>query len=351
MNMRFNMKRVFGFDSAMIKRQRHTNFRSSALSTKENDEKEKIELSKIYDVTNEVKGNILIAGGLPNDSQKRTEIYSWKDKKWFEISAMENNRLRAASFNYGDSIFVVGGCKSIESIEMMNFNLLPLTWQTFPIGLDYKCGSHKIIVFKQQVICIGGYDLDNNSISSLICKVQICDAASDLFKELCHMPEPRRNFGAEIVDDKVLIFGGWGKYGNTLSSVIEFDPMTHTFKKMPSLPHSMTGMSTVTWRDQVVLLGGRTGHGRFLNDVKMYDSKTGKITTLPPMLEKRLECCAIITGDTIVVMGGQNEEGKFLKSVECFNIEISDSWTYLPSMNSPRHGAIAEVLPLGQRYK
>ena len=165
------------------------------------------------------------------------------------------------------------------------------------------------------------------------------------------MPEPRRNFGAEIVDDKVLIFGGWGKDGNTLSSVIEFDPMTHIFKKMPSLPHSMTGMSTVTWRDQVVLLGGRTGHGRFLNDVKMYDSKTGKITTLPPMLEKRLECCAIITGDTIVVMGGQNDEGKFLKSVECFNIERSDSWTYLPSMICPRHGAIAEVLPLGQKYK
>ncbi|XP_046841746.1 kelch-like protein 12 [Xenia sp. Carnegie-2017] len=125
------------------------------------------------------------------------------------------------------------------------------------------------------------------------------------------MPEPRYGHGAVVVDDKVFIFGGWGKDGKVLSSVLEFDPRTLTFKEMPPLPHLLTQMATVQWRDQVVLLGGYDGKER-LNSVIMYDTKTGKITVLPSMLEKRSCCCAVITDDTIVVMGGWNDKGNFL---------------------------------------
>ncbi|XP_046841934.1 gigaxonin-like [Xenia sp. Carnegie-2017] len=163
------------------------------------------------------------------------------------------------------------------------------------------------------------------------------------------MPEPRSCHGAVVVDDKVLVFGGQGKDSNVLSSVLEFNPRTLTFKEMPPLPHPLTEMATVQWRDQVVLLGGCDGK-KVMNSVLMYDCKTGKITVLPSMLEKRRFCCAFITGGTIGVMGGLNDKGEKLKSVECFDMVSSSSWTCLPSMNKPRRGAIAEVLPFGQNY-
>ncbi|XP_046842307.1 uncharacterized protein LOC124436423 [Xenia sp. Carnegie-2017] len=298
---------------------------------------------------NPVRGDILIADGLKGESSKSFEIFSWKEEKWFDIASMKNKHNNASSFIYNDNLFVVGGflCKSIETL---NLNQLPLTWKTFPQELPCEYFSHQTVVYKQQILHIGGYGADKGA-SALISEIQITDSTSDVLKQLCQMPEPRKDHGAEIVDDKVLIFGGRRKFAeDAVSSVLEFDPRTLTFKEMPPLPHPLYGMATVRWRDQVVLLGGRNDGREILSSVIMYDSKTGKITVLPSMLERRLRCCAVITGDTIAVMGGMIEKIERLKSVECFEMGSSSSWTYLPSMNEPRAEAIAEFLPSGQKY-
>ncbi|XP_046841989.1 gigaxonin-like [Xenia sp. Carnegie-2017] len=232
-------------------------------------------------------------------------------------------------------------------METLNLKQIPLTWKTFSGEFPYKCKGHQTVVCKQHILFIGGHIVGKGK-SDLIYEIRITGTTSHVFKELCHMPESRKNHGAEAVDDKVLIFGGWGKDSKVLSSVLEFDQRTLTFKQMPPLPHPLAGMATVQWRDQVVLLGGYDGREK-LNSVFMYDSKTGTITVLPSMLEKN-RCCAVITDDTIVVMGGMSDEGNYLKSVECFKMGSSSSWTYLPSMNETREEAIAEVLPFGQEY-
>ncbi|XP_046843377.1 spermatocyte protein spe-26-like [Xenia sp. Carnegie-2017] len=304
--------------------------------------------SSVEMVINSVKGDILVAGGYPYDSLKSVEIFSWKEKKWFKTASMENEHRWASSFIYDDNLFVVGGNDS-KSIETLNIKQLPLTWRKFPTKLPYGCWLHQTVVYKQQIFLIGGYDYDKRSTLDQISEVQITGTTSYVLKELCHMPEPRDGHGAVVVDDKVLIFGGVGKDGRVLSSVLEFDPRTLTFKEMPPLPHPWTVMATVQWRDQVVLLGGYDRE-ESLNSVIMYDYKTGKIQVLPSMLEKRSGCCAVITGDTIVVMGGVNDKDEVLKSVECFKMGSSSSWTYLPSMNEPRYAAIAEILPFGQKY-
>jgi N-acetylneuraminic acid mutarotase len=88
-------------------------------------------------------------------------------------------------------------------------------------------------------------------------------------KELCQMPEPRAYHGAEIIEDKVLVFGGEKSFGyeNSLDSVLEFDVKTNECWEMPPLPHPLTEMATVRWRDQVVVLGGCDQYGRSLNYV------------------------------------------------------------------------------------
>ncbi|XP_046843153.1 ring canal kelch homolog [Xenia sp. Carnegie-2017] len=288
-----------------------------------------------------LRSDILVAGG----DIKSVEIFSWKEKKWLKIASMEKKHWSASSFIYNNNLFVVGGylCKSMETLNIKEF---PLTWKTLPTKLPYECKFHQTVFYKQQILFIGGLIVCNRS--DLISEIKITGTTSYVLKELCHMPEPRSHHGAVVVDDKVFIFGGVGKGFEVLSSVLELDPRTFTFKEMPPLPHPLADMATVQWRDQVVLLGGFDGRER-LNSVIMYDSKTGKITVLPSMLEKRSCFCAVITGDTIVVMGGLTDKRQ-LKSVECFEMGSSSSWTYLPSMNETRSGAIAEVLPFGQKY-
>ncbi|XP_046842000.1 kelch-like protein 35 [Xenia sp. Carnegie-2017] len=266
--------------------------------------------SSIEMLMHSVKGVILIAGGCSSGPGKSVEIFSWKEEKWFNIVSMENGHRWASSFIYNDNLFVVGG-DGYKSMETLNLKQFPFTWRKFPAELPYRCWGHQTIVCKEQIFLIGGYIADKGK-SDLISEINITGSTCYVVKELCHMPEQRCRHGAVVVDDKVLIFGGYGKDGKVLSSVLEFDPRTLTFKEMPPLPHPLDGMATVQWRDQVVLLGGSDGKEEILSSVIMYDSKTGNITVLPSMLEKRFGCCAVITGDTIVVMGGQDDKDRIL---------------------------------------
>ena len=243
-------------------------------------------------------------------------------------------------------MFVVGGFKS-KTIESLNLNELPLKWKKCPTHLPYPCSFHQTVVHEQRVIHIGGYNENIDKRSDVISELQL--TSPSIMKELCRMPESRNCHGAEIVDDKVLIFGGKTDYDNRLDSVFEFDPKKNECKRMPPLPYPLSRMATVHWRDQAVLLGGFDEDGKVLNDVFMYDCKTGKITVLPSILEKRYACCAVTTGNTIVVMGGENEKGKDLNSVECFTIGGS-TWEHLPVMNIAKWCAVAEVLPSTRKY-
>ena len=293
------------------------------------------------------KEDILIAGNVPwSRTAKHAEIFSWEKNGWFEISSMNEEHSGASSFIYEDQMFVVGGWNN-KTIETLNLNELPLKWKKCATDLPYPCGYHQTVVHQQRVIHIGGYNYNTDRRSDMISKLQL--TSPSIMKELCRMPESRECHGAEIVDDKVLIFGGLIDDDNTLDSVLEFDPKKNECKRMPPLPYPLSRMATVHWRDQAVLLGGLDKDDKALNDVFMYDCKTGKITVLPSMLEKRSACCAVITGNTIVVMGGVNEKGKGLNSVECFTMGGS-TWEHLPAMNITRYDAVAEVLPSRRKY-
>ena len=294
------------------------------------------------------KKDILIAGNgfSCSETAECPEIFSWEKNGWFEISSMNEKRDGASSFIDENQLFVVGGWYS-NTIETLNLNELPLKWKKCATDLPYPCYGHQTVVHQQRVIHIDGYNDNINRRSDVISELQL--TSPSIMKELCRMPESRYHHGAEIVDDKVLIFGGQTDGNNCLDSVLEFDPKKNKCKRMPALPYPLSQMATVHWRDQAVLLGGCYKDGKALNDVFMYDCKTGKITVLPSMLEKRYACCVVITGNIIVVMGGRDEKREDLNSVECFTMGGS-TWEHLPAMNIARCYAVAEVLPSTRKY-
>ena len=296
---------------------------------------------------NTPRQDILIAGGgNKRNCIRNTEIYSWEKNGWYEVLSMNAVHEGASSFIEKGQIFVIGGFHS-KKIESLDVNKLPLKWTNFSGELPHACNDHQTVVCQQSVIHIGGYNYDECQPSNLISELQLTSPC--VMKELCQMPEPRAFHCAEVVEDKVLIFGGYDSDYEAMDSVLEFDSTTNKCKEMPKLSFALSKMATVRWRDEVVVLGGAGKNKQVRNDVFMYNSKTGKITALPSMLEKRCNCCAVITGDTIVVMGGENDECEYLSSVECFTMG-SSKWEYLLDMNYARGEAVAEVLPLGRKY-
>ena len=300
------------------------------------------------EMLNTPREDILIAGGYAGplrDSRKITEIFSWEKNGWFEVSAMNENHSGASSCIYQDQLFVVGG-QDTKTIETLDLKELPLKWRKFRGQLPYICDYHQIVVYQQRVFNIGGYRWAGGGYSNVISELQL--TSPFVMKELCRMPESRGCHGAEVFEDKVLIFGGYGT-GNTLDSVLEFDPKISKCKEMPKLPVALRRMATVRWREEVIVIGGRNKDNQVLDDVFMYNCKTGKITVLPSMLNKRGSCSAIITGNTIVVTGGQNEKDECLDTVEWFTMG-SYVWEYLPAMNNAKSSAVAQVLPYRTKY-
>ena len=295
---------------------------------------------------NTPREDILIAGGFSVGTG--TEIFSWEENGWFEVSSMNENHAGASSFIYKDQLFVAGGNRS-KTMETLDLSVLSLKWKKFPGKLPFDCDDFQTVVCQQTVIHIGGYNDDKRQTSNMISELQLTSPSSCFMKELCQMPEPRICHSAEVFEDKVVILGGCNNTNDTLDSVLEFDPKRNKCKEMHKLPVPLMRMATVRWREEAVVLGGLNKEYEAVNDVFMYNIKTGKITVLPSMLEKRYGCCAIITGDTIVVMGGMNEKGEYLGTVECFTMGGS-TWEYLPSMNKKKFGAVAEVLPYGRKY-
>ncbi len=297
---------------------------------------------------NTPREDILITGGSGHKAGTSTEIYSWENNGWFEVSPINEEHRGASSFIYNDQLFVVGGERS-KTIETLDLNELPLKWMKFPGELPYKCGDHQTVVYQQGVIHVGGFNYDTARRSNMISQLQLTTPCT--ITKLCEMPEPREYHCAEVFGDKVLVLGGEKspRRRDHLDSVLEFDPKKNKCKVMPPLPRPLLQMATVRWKNQVVVLGGRGKDDQVLNDVFMYDCKTGKTTALPSMLEKRWGCRAVIAGDRIVVMGGRNEKHETLSSVECFMMGGS-TWEYLPAMNEARLRAVAEVLPSTRKY-
>ena len=257
---------------------------------------------------------------------------------------MSEDHYSASSFICNDQLFVLGG--NTKTIETLDLNTLPLNWMKFREEIPYKIDESQIIVYKQRVIHIGGYNCDERKHWDVISEVQLASPLT--MKQLCRMPEPRGCHRAEAFEDKISIMGGENDDNGTLGGVLLFDPVKNECTEMPPLPRPLTSMATVRLRDQVVVLGGCGENAAAVNDVFMYDCKTGKTTPLPSMLEKRCNACAVVTGNAIVIMGGEDDDNDH-SSVECFTIGDS-TWKYLPAMNKNRYGAVAEVLPSTKKY-
>ena len=299
-----------------------------------------VEISTAVNYTsNALMEDILVAGGWNSRGKelKSVERFSWKKNVWEKCCSMNVGRSKATSFVYENQVFVAGGCGS-HVIEVFNLNEDLPQWHISKAALPFSCRRLRSVVYQNRAVFFCACDESDHCAELCLTEPYTC-------KQLCKLPEPRREeYTVVAFDHKILIFGGsWDVCAVFFDSVLEFDLTTREFKVMPPLPGALHLMAGIRWGDQAILIGGYDDKDGESKKVFMYDSKTGKTTELPSLSEKRNACAAVITGNTIVVMGGRGESG-CLRSVEAFTLG-GHSWRYLPDMNNVRSVATATVLP------
>jgi hypothetical protein len=303
--------------------------------------------------SSDVRENIFLVGGCHiegwwEERNKSTECFNWADQTWTVLdSAVFEGRYSTCSFLYQGQMVVAGGYdddnNTTNTMKCLNIADPAATWKDFAANLPVKCSCHKVVNHNDQLFMSGGYVEYSvrgpDKHSDAVYEVQLVPPYSS--KILTRLPQPRRDHGMEMFDQKLFILGG-DDGQKVIASVVQCDLIKNECKEMPPLPYAVQYMATVLWRSNVLVIGGLDHRCQCLNKVPMYDVITGRSQMMPCMKQKRYGCTAVLTGNVVVVMGGKNEGAEDLKSVECFDLE-RQVWQDLPDMLEPRAYATAVV--------
>ena len=292
-----------------------------------------------------LQAEIVVAGGIDD---KSVEVFNMATKTWRLLSEMNECRDGASYVLYQGHMIVTGGLFylwSLDSVEELNLAQHDGHWIKSQFKLPLKLRRHLCVVYQNRLLVIGGiaeFHLCDSRVCALIFEIELNPPYTS--KLLTRMPRPVTFHGAELVNNKIYIFGGSTSeyWHNAIDNVLMFDPASNNFTELQPLPFAVSKMATVSWKDSVVVLGGMNKQSRALDTVILYNVTTGSHRMLPSMNKKRRGCTAVIIDDNIVVMGGSGDDFEALNSVECYNFD-TNTWTEFPAMIKARQYATAVV--------
>ena len=284
---------------------------------------------------------VVIAGWHPetNKPLSSVERFNLFNQTWTPLADLKIARGCHAAVLFENQILVCGGSSSTnsddftDSIEVLDMNGNPPTWQEFSVNLPIKVAGHKCVVYGNRLLIIGGQPKENEILNTIYELLLVPPYSSKL---LCHMKKKRAFHGVELFDDKVLIAGGDGAETN----VEIFDITRNECSQMPQLPSPLFGMATVRRGDSMFLIGGTDKEQNVSNEIIECDIRTGQSKVRLNMKTERVFCSAVYHENTLVVLDGAKDE---VKSVDCFNF-VSNYWRKLPSMTKERIFASALVV-------
>ena len=313
-------------------------------------------------IIHSMQAEIIVTGGTEEKSNthRSVEVFNMETRTWRLMSEMNECREGASSVLYQGYMIVTGGYPdsstlddeplflASDSVDELNLAQQDGHWVKSQFKLPKQLKGHVCVVYQNRLLVIGGnpdsnYDC-NFCISDSIYEIELAPPYTSKF--LTSMPRNIYDHGAEIVNNKIYIFGGrhleyWYDF-YPINNVLMFDPATNNFTELQPLPYRVFKMATVTWRDNVVVLGGMDNKDHILDKVILYNVTTGSHRMLPSMKTKRSGCTAVMIGNNIIVMGGRRDFRKQVNSVECYNFD-TNTWTEFPAMIKARESATAVV--------
>jgi hypothetical protein len=189
-------------------------------------------------VSDTIREDITIVAGFDRQQKVKNSVerFSWKNNVWVKIASLNIARMYVTSFLFGDELYVVGGVAS-GAMEALNLNEAPGKWTLLAAELSACYEGHRTLVYQNRLILIGGSEIPSIIPVDLISEILLTPPYTS--KVLCRMHQPRKYFGAELFEDRILIFGGRtddGDYKSSLNSVLEFDLNTNECRNLSQLP-------------------------------------------------------------------------------------------------------------------
>lgn len=162
------------------------------------------------------------------------------------------------------------------------------------------------------------------------------------------LTEPRRlEAAALLADGRVLVSGGVGRAGLTLTTAERWDPALNGWTAAAPMRQARAEhTATVLLDGRVLVVGGAAGRTR-LASAERYDPTVDTWARAAPMSQARSgHTATLLPSGQVLVVGGLGPNGP-LASAERYD-PATDSWISAGSLPRPRTGHTASLLPDGR---
>ncbi len=292
----------------------------------------------------------------PNSAPAST-VFTWtiastwanKDENENYTARHENSFVQA-----GDKFYLMGGRENSRTIDIYDY--ASDTWTSLVDSAPFEFNHFQATEYQGLIWVIGSFKDNAFPTETPAEYVWAFDPANEEWIQGPEIPVNRRRGSAGLVmyNNKFYIIAGntLGHNGGYVSYFDEFDPATGVWTTLADAPRERDHFAAVVIADKLYVSGGRLSGGPggtfapTIPEVDVYDFSNGSWTTLPVgqnLPTPRGGSSAVNFNDKLMVIGGETEiAGPSLTTVEEYN-PVSQSWTALPGLNSPRHGTQAIV--------
>ncbi|KAL0117209.1 hypothetical protein PUN28_010211 [Cardiocondyla obscurior] len=209
-------------------------------------------------------------------------------------------------------------------MEALKYHLLP---ERRPLLQTGRTKPRKATV--GTLLAVGGMDANKGATS-----IDAFSLRDNAWKSLASMSSRRLQFGAVVVDKKLIVAGGRDGL-KTLNTVECFDFSTLTWSTLPPMNVHRHGLGVAVLGGPLYAVGGHDGWS-FLDAVERWDPATRQWSSICPMSIQRSTVGVAVLNDKLYAVGGR-DISSCLNTVECYDPH-TNKWTPCAPMSKRRGG-------------
>ncbi|XP_071817374.1 kelch domain-containing protein 8A-like isoform X2 [Apostichopus japonicus] len=206
----------------------------------------------------------LVVGGMRRDSNptEKCSVLDLEENCWKELPDILTPRYAASVHLNGDKIYVLGGRQGklpCASLEMMDLSVKPSpSWTTLkdiPVAGVFPA----FVMTDSKFYVLGG--LKKKVIEGFHDEFQEYDVEKDEWNQLTVLPRGRSDFGAGMIDGKIIIVGGITSMKTPLTDVAVYEPEEKKWVNQVDIPTARGSGSSYTYQGKLMIVGGFTVSG------------------------------------------------------------------------------------------
>jgi DNA-binding CsgD family transcriptional regulator/N-acetylneuraminic acid mutarotase len=219
--------------------------------------------------------------------------------RWFQRSALPNQRARAAAVTVGNSIYVIGGeINKIATSDLLSFDKESNTWRNLSANKPTPVGNAIASVIGDIIYVVGGTTLND----ALTSRNESFDIQQQSWRTLAPLPRATAGHAMAAYADKLYVFGGKTSIGTTANSFV-YNPQTDAWIAIAPMPTPRSLAAAVANDTHIFVIGGYDD-GRESSICEAYNPIDNEWSVCAPMLLPRGGFGLVRFGANIYAIGG-----------------------------------------------